>query len=97
MSISVFYFERCSEALDSPNFAPTVQNYSIRCNLLSAVETKTFLATDGSSSLLLLCTNLFRAVEGAAPYNLNCELLHIGALAPLDHKAEFKSRHIYAL
>ena len=41
------------EVLDSPYFPPLAENISIRCNLLSAVETKTPLATDGSSSLHL--------------------------------------------
>ena len=59
------------EALESPMFFAAGEKLSIRCNLLSAVETKTFLATDGSSSLLLLCTNFFRGVEGAAPYDVD--------------------------
>ena len=96
------------EVLDSPNFAPAVQNYSQQRNPTASVGAKanfalvrssslatyvTFMARRSpsvsltaasslpegarlpvlrwcvSSSLPMICTNFFRGVEGAAPYD----------------------------
>ena len=57
------------EVLDSPNFAPLVQNYKQLRKLPPTVGAPIPLAQVQSSSLPLLCTNLFRGVEGTAPYN----------------------------
>ena len=57
------------EALDSPNFAPAVQNYKQLRKPQTIVGAQTPLAQVQSSSLPLFCTNLFRAVGDARPYN----------------------------